>query len=108
MEVTLLGFIIGFVAILLTFIAFIVLVAIKLGPIVSLGVYTLIEVVIIAGILLGTLGMFQPWDVMGFRPGFLILLVSTLAFIVWSHLIPKRAEDSQGSEGASDSSAHSS
>ena len=108
MEVTLLGFIIGFVAILLTFIAFIVLVAIKLGPVVSLGVYTLIEVVIIAGILLGTLGMFQPWDLMGFRLGFLILLVSTLAFIVWSHLIPKRAEDGQGSEGASDSPAHSS
>ncbi|MGH2593315.1 MAG: hypothetical protein ACRDGG_07360 [Anaerolineae bacterium] len=101
MEVTLLGFIIGFVAILLTFIAFIALVAIKLGPVVSLRVYTLIEVVTIAGILLGTLGMFQPWDLMGFRPGFLILLVSTLAFIVWSHLIPKRAEDDSGGDGAS-------
>ncbi len=101
MQVTLLGFIIGFVAILLAFIAFIVLVAVRLGRVVSARVYALIEAAIIAGILIGTLGMFQPWSLDGFRPGFLVLLVSTLAFIVWSHLIPKRAGDGSDGDGAS-------
>jgi hypothetical protein len=39
--------------------------------------------------LLGTLSMFQPWFLDGFRAGFLLLLGSTLAFILWSHVTPR-------------------
>jgi len=42
------------------------------------------------GILLGILFMIQPWTFVLFKPGFLILLVSTIGFIIVTH-IPERA-----------------
>jgi hypothetical protein len=54
-------------------------------------VYGLIESIIIAGIVIGVIGMFQPWIHLGFRVGFHLLLASTLAFIVWSHITPRIA-----------------
>jgi hypothetical protein len=33
--------------------------------------------------------MFQPWSFAGYRFGFLLLFVSTLAFILWSHIVPR-------------------
>jgi hypothetical protein len=47
-----------------------------------------IERVIIAGIVAGVVCMFQPWTFYGYRIGFLLVLFSTLAFIVWSHITP--------------------
>jgi len=43
-----------------------------------------------AGIVLGILGIFQPWVFALYGPSFVVLLVSTLFFILWSHVQPKR------------------
>jgi len=50
--------------------------------------YHLVERAIIGGIMLGIIGMFQPWNVGGLRPGFLLLFVCTLLYVVWSHVVP--------------------
>ena len=55
-----------------------------------------IEGIFIAGIVLGILGMFQPWVFIAYRIGFHVLLVSLLCFMLWSHAVPKgtqRQED---------------
>lgn len=54
--------------------------------------YTLLERSVIGLILLGMTGMFQPFSPALFRYGFVLLLVSTLAFIVVSHLTPRERE----------------
>lgn len=98
-----------FIAILLVFIWFIFFVASRLNGSISRRAYLPVEAIIIVGIVLGVVGMFAP-D-MTFEPldssgnpmvsipivttithhlSFLVLLVSTLAFIVWSHVTPKR------------------
>jgi hypothetical protein len=45
--------------------------------------------VLIALILLGIVGMFQPVEIALYRYGFLLLLFSTIGFIVFSHMSPK-------------------
>jgi len=54
--------------------------------------YSLVERVLIALILLGMVGMFQPIMIDLYRYGFLLLLFSTLGFIIFSHMSPKDAE----------------
>jgi hypothetical protein len=56
----------------------------------SQKIYRRAERVIIVLMLLGMVGMFQPVVLGLFRYGFLLLLFSTLAFIVFSHLSPRR------------------
>jgi hypothetical protein len=82
-------FIVGFVAIIVAFILFIIFLAKRLNGRVPRPMYNVVEKIIIAGILLGIFGMFQPWIHLGFRVGFHLLLFSTLAFIVWSHITPQ-------------------
>jgi len=82
-------FIVGFVAVIVAFIFFIVFLAKKLNGKIPQGIYNTVEKIIIAGIVLGIFGMFQPWAHLGYRIGFHLLLASTLAFIVWSHITPK-------------------
>jgi hypothetical protein len=82
-------FILIFVAIVLAFIALIVLVASMLNENIAPRPYRLIESILIAGIVLGVIGMFQPWLYVLYKFGFLILLVSTLGYILWSHVAPK-------------------
>jgi len=48
---------------------------------------------IITGMFLGILGMIQPWYLPLFKLGFQVLLYSTLAYIVLSHITP-RSQDS--------------
>jgi|SRR5579859_3951052 len=84
-------FVIGFVVVLGAFISLIVVASSRLGPVVSPRLYSRVETTIVAGILLGTAVMIQPWISAGLQWGFLLLLFSTLAFIVWSHVTPKRA-----------------
>jgi|DewCreStandDraft_4_1066084.scaffolds.fasta_scaffold209304_1 hypothetical protein len=84
-------FVFVFVSIILFFITFIWLVASVLNNNISERVYRPIELIIIAGIVLGILGMFQPWWFAAYRYGFLLLFFSTLAFIVWSHVVPRAA-----------------
>lgn len=81
-------FIIGFLIILGIFIYLIRFVAARLNDRVPAQAYTLVERLIISGIVLGIVAMFQPWVFWGYKYGFLLLLASTLAFIVWSHVSP--------------------
>jgi hypothetical protein len=84
------SFLTVFLAILMAFIFFgVVFASRELSGKVSQQLYNVIERVIIAGILLGVIGMFQPLTLTGYRIGFYLLLVSTLAFIVWSHITPQ-------------------
>ena len=78
-----------FVAILLTFISFIFVVAKLFNNNVTASVHRTIELTIIGGIFAGLLGMFQPFAIELYQLGFLLLLFSTLAFIVWSHVTPR-------------------
>jgi hypothetical protein len=82
-------FILIFVAILLAFISLIRMSASLLNGNISQRVFLFIERVLIAGIVLGIFGMFQPWLIIFYKVGFLVLLFSTLGFIWWSHIKPK-------------------
>jgi hypothetical protein len=82
-------FILIFASIILAFITLIILVAQLLNGRVSRRLYRIIETAIIAGIVLGILGMFQSWIFDFYRYGFFLLLFSTLAFIIWSHVTPR-------------------
>jgi hypothetical protein len=85
-------FILIFVAIILFFITLIVLIATALSNNISVRAYRIVESILIAGIILGIVGMFQPWLFEANKYGFLVLLFSTLSFIVWSHVSPRREE----------------
>ena len=91
-----LPFILIFVAIILAFITVIVIIARLLSNNLSPRIFHIVERVLIAGIVLGVLGMFQPWVFLAYKYGFLLLLFSTLSFIVWSHIVPRRAEVQEG------------
>jgi len=82
-------FILIFVAILLAFISLINMSASVLNDNISPRIYRAIERVLIVGIVSGIVGMFQPWLLILYKIGFLVLLVSTLGFIWWSHIKPK-------------------
>jgi len=59
--------------------------------------YNRVERVLIALILLSIVGMFQPIAIALYRYGFLLLLFSTIGFIVFSHMSPS-AEASEAIE----------
>lgn len=84
-------FILVFVSILLTFIALIRVTASVLNHNIPERVYRPVERTLIAGIVLGVIGMFQPWALIFYQVGFMVLLFSTLGFILWSHIVPRRA-----------------
>ena len=83
-------FLLIFVPIILSYMAVIVFVGKLLRERIPERVYRAIEYVFIAGIALGILSMFQPWLFALFKIGFLVLLASTLGFILWSHVVMKR------------------
>jgi hypothetical protein len=83
-------FILIFVAILLAFISLINMSSSVLNDHIPLRIYLVIERILIVGIVLGVVGMFQPWLMIFYKIGFMVLLVSTLGFIWWSHVKPKR------------------
>jgi hypothetical protein len=83
-------FILIFVAIILTFITLISLTASVLNDNIPRRTHQLVERIIIFGIVGGVIGMFQPWWFLVYKYSFMFLLVSTLSFILWSHIRPKR------------------
>jgi hypothetical protein len=89
-------FILIFVAILLAFISLIYMSASVLNDNISARVHHFIEMTLIAGIVLGVIGMFQPWLMIFYTYGFIVLLVSTLGFIWWSHIKPKGERRQKG------------
>lgn len=89
-------FILIFVSILLTFISFISMSASVLNDNISMRSFKIIEAMLIAGIAFGIFGMFQPWLLILYKIGFLVLLFSTLGFIWWSHIRPKEIRRNKG------------
>lgn len=83
-------FVLIFVAIILAFIAFIVVVASMLDDNISSGIHRIIESILITGIVLSVVGMFQSRLFEGYKYGFILLLISTLCFILWSRVTPRR------------------
>jgi heme/copper-type cytochrome/quinol oxidase subunit 2 len=84
-------FILIFVSIILGFITLIVFTASRLNHNIGAATHRAVETLLIAGIVLGVFGMFQPWFFSLYKIGFMLLLLSTLGFILWSHIVPKRA-----------------
>jgi len=78
-----------FISIIVAFGFFIAFVARKLSGNISQRLFGLIEGILIAGILLGIVGLFQGWSLAGYGIGFHVLLVSVLCYVVWSHVTPK-------------------
>ena len=78
-----------FIAIVVAFGFFIAFVARKLNGNISQRLFSIIEGSLIAGILLGIVGLFQPWTLWGYGTGFHVLLICTLGYVVWSHVMPK-------------------
>lgn len=83
-------FILIFVGILLAFISLINMSASVLNDHISQRVFLIVERILIGGIAAGIFGMFQPWLMIFYKYGFIVLLVSVLGFIWWSHIKPKR------------------
>lgn len=81
-------FVAGFVSILLVYIYAVAAIALLVSKRVPVRTYRPIEALIIGGILLGVVGLFQGWKMFVYEYGFLTLLFSTLAFIIWSHVVP--------------------
>jgi lysylphosphatidylglycerol synthetase-like protein (DUF2156 family) len=84
-----------FLAILLTFIFFILWLGRTFYGRISSRLHGAIEMILIVGILAGVVAMFQPWTMLGYKLGFQAVLASTLAFIVWSHIVPRAAREEE-------------
>lgn len=54
--------------------------------------HTLLERLMMACMLVGIVGMFQPWILDLFGYGFLLLLFGTIGFTVISNITPRYAE----------------
>jgi lysylphosphatidylglycerol synthetase-like protein (DUF2156 family) len=85
-----------FVSIVLAFILLIVIVAVAFRGKVPLRSYRPIEFLLIGGILLGVVGLFQGWKLFAYEFGFLVLLGSLIGFMIWSHLEPMPLRQSRG------------
>ncbi len=88
---TLAPFMFIFVAIILAFIAFIIFLATALNQKIDPALFRRVEIGLIAGIIIGVVAMIQPFVVVLFGYGFLLLLACTIGFIIWSHLVPRNA-----------------
>jgi hypothetical protein len=83
-------FILIFISILLVYVTIIIIVGNLLNNKISERIYRIIETILIAGIVVGVLSMFQPWSLQVYKYGFVVLLISVLGYIIWSHTTPKR------------------
>lgn len=92
--------ILKFLSVLLVFVSVMVVVSSMLNHNVHPRIYKSIKSVLIAGIVLGVVGMFQPWIYQGFKYGFMLLLVCWLLFMVWSYISPRSEEHDQEDEVA--------
>jgi uncharacterized membrane protein len=86
-------FLLIFIAIILFYAAAIWYLAYKLNGLIPNRIYRIIEYILIGGIILGIIGMFQPWFFPAFRYGFYLLLASTIGYIAFSHISPAPPED---------------
>lgn len=78
-----------FAAIILLFILAIILASLRFRKIVPLRTHRPVELLTIAGILIGIAALFQPWHLGPYSFGFGLVLFATLAYIFWSHVEPR-------------------
>ena len=90
-----LPFIAIFVAIILGFIYLIFVLASRLNHRIPQTIYRPIEAIIIGSIVLGVVGMFQPFTFFGYQIAFPFLVLATLCFIAWSHITPRGSHHQQ-------------
>jgi len=81
-------FICYFVAILLVYIFLINITGQLLRGRVSEKLYNLLNLILIAGIIIGIIMMLQPLSMVLFKISFMIVLISLLLFMLWSHVTP--------------------
>jgi quinol-cytochrome oxidoreductase complex cytochrome b subunit len=79
------------IATLFAFGFFIAWVSRKLSGNIEQRPFNVITGILIAMILGGVFGMFQPWNMDLYSLGFKLVLIGTLAFTVWSHVTPRLA-----------------
>lgn len=96
-------FILIFASIVVAFMSIVWYVASRLNDNISEQRYRPIEMVLIGGILLGVILIFQPWIFQLFRVGFFLLLASTIGFILWSHVRPKAKTEEVSDAGEGES-----
>ena len=82
-------FILIFVAIILTFIGLIIVATRILNHNISASIHRPLELLTIGGIVFSVFGMLQSWSFGLYRISFPVLLIATLGFIFWSHVIPR-------------------
>lgn len=85
----------AFIGILLLFALLIVLTAKRYNGKVPARCHAPIERTMVAGILFSVFFLFQPFSIVPYRYGFLLLLASTLSFILWSHVVPAGSKASE-------------
>ena len=88
-------FLLIFISILLLYVTIIVIVGRLLGDKISERIYRIIDFILIAGIIVGVLSMFQPWSLQVYKYGFMVLFFSVLGYIIWSHTTPKKESQSE-------------
>jgi hypothetical protein len=81
-------FICYFVAVLLVYIFIINVMGQLLNRRVPERIYKIINFIIIAGIILGIIMMMQPFTIILFKMSFMVVLISLLLFMIWSHISP--------------------
>lgn len=82
-------FLLIFIGILLAYIDLIIYMATKWNNRIPEKVFRPVERLLIAGIVVGIVGMFQPFVMLLYTVGFVVLFASLLGYIAWSHLIPQ-------------------
>lgn len=80
-----------FIAIILLYALSMFIVALRYNGKIPYRTHRPIELTCIAGIGFGVFAIFQPWEISSYKYGFLLLLGSTIAFILWSHVRPQSA-----------------
>jgi hypothetical protein len=77
------------IAFLFAFGFFIAFVSRRLSGNIGMRPFNVVTGILIATILSGVVGMFQPWNIELYSIGFKMVLLGTLAFTVWSHVRPR-------------------
>lgn len=82
-------FILIFIGIIVAFIDFTIFMATRWNNKLADTIHRPVERLLIIGIVGGIIGMFQPFTVTLYTFGFIVLLISTIGYIFWSHIVPR-------------------
>ena len=85
------AFLTVFLSILMAYIFIMAFTADNLGGKIPRRIHFTVELIIIAGIVLGVVGMLQAYALDIYRIGFHVLLASLFSYIFWTHILPRTA-----------------